>query len=145
MVYMTTTQRYEIEAWLGDDHNLTDDQVTHLMLISDEIDAHYCTPDPDVDDPEQVRDDLRQDTEHERQAAITTAYRLMTEVYTTTVVVGLARDLYAARQAQAAALASLRQAARMVIRPGGRGIESQAGFADSAGVTRMAVRDWLGL
>ena len=74
-----STQRYEMEAWLGDDHGLTDEQVTDLMRIADDIEARYCTPDPDGEDPEQEREDLIQATQDERDAALTIAYRLLTE------------------------------------------------------------------
>lgn len=123
------TQRYEIEAWLGEDHGLTDEQVDELTRISDEIDARY----PD-----------KQDDRDERDAALTVAYRLMVED-PATVVRELAADLARARQAEARAWAGLRQGALSLVREGGRGVESQAGYAQQAGVDRMAVREWLGL
>lgn len=127
---MATTQRHEIEAWLGDDHGLTDQQIDDLMRTADEIaDRH---PDPD---------------DHaERHAALTVAYRLMTG--DTGVVDELGRELTAARAAESLALTGLKQAADMLLPGGGRPLpsssETEAGFARRAGVTRMAVRDWLG-
>lgn len=121
-------QRYELDAWLGDDHGLTDEQVTALMELADDINTRYPGP----------------DNTEERDAALTTAYRLMVED-PRHVVSELSGDLARARLAEARALAALRQAATTLIREGGRGVESQAGFAATAGVDRMAVRTWLGL
>ena len=118
-----TTQRHEIQAWLGDDHGLTDQQVDELVRTADDIAVRY----PDPDDRE------------EREAALTVAYRLMTG--DTTTVEELARELAAARQAQVRALAGLRQAALTLIPAQD---DTQAGFARRAGVDRMAVRGWLG-
>lgn len=118
-----TTQRHEIEAWLGNDHGLTDDQIDALTDTADAITARY--PDPDDRD--------------EREAALTAAYRLMAGDMG--VVDELGHQLLAARLAEARALAGLRQAALDLI-PAGR--ETQAGFARRAGVDRMAVRGWLG-
>jgi hypothetical protein len=119
-----STQRYEIEAWLGDDRNLTGEQIDQLVTVADEIADRYADP----DDGE------------EREASLTVAYRLMTEDEGL-VVDELARELVSARLAQVRALAGLRQAAVSLI-PAGR--ETQAGFARRAGVDRMAVRGWLG-
>lgn len=139
---MKRTQTYEIEAWLGDNHGLTDDRVEELRRISDDIYARYCTPDDDVDDPEIVEADLAQASEAEREAALQTAYRLLSG--DTTVVDELGRELAIARQADACARAGLRQAALMVIEPGTRGSNSEAAFSRRAGLDRMAVRNWLG-
>ncbi|KAB2384768.1 hypothetical protein [Actinomadura montaniterrae] len=118
-----STQRHEIEAWLGDDHGLTDEQIDDLMREADEIAERY----PDEGDQE------------ERDAALTTAYRLMTgEVEE--IVEELGRERLAARIAEAKALAGLRQAATMLIPTA----ESESGFARRANVDRMAVRGWLG-
>lgn len=116
-------QRYEIEAWLGDDHGLTDEQIDALATTADDIAARY----PDEDDAE------------EREAALTVAYRLMAG--DDRVVDELAAELLAARTAEVRALAGLRQAA-VVLVPARE--ETQAGFARRAGVDRMAVRGWLG-
>jgi hypothetical protein len=118
-----STQGYEIEAWLGEDHGLTSDQIDELVTVSDDIAARYPEPDDTT----------------EREAALTVAYRLMTEG--PAVVDELAAELLAARTAQVRALAGLRQAALDLI-PDGQ--ETQAGFARRAGVDRMAVRGWLG-
>lgn len=129
---MTTTQRHEIEAWLGDDHGLTDEQVGDLLRTSDEIAARY--PDPDDRD--------------EREAALTVAYRLMAED-PETVVREVAAERLRAQLAEARAVAGLRQAALILVDLDGgrsaRGIQTQQGFAERAGATRMTVREWLGL
>lgn len=135
----TATQRHEIEAWLGDDHGLTEEQVTELMEISDQIYARYCTPDEGVDDPEMVELDLAQASEGERESALLAAYRVMVEG--PDVVAELGTALRKARTNEALAMAGLRQAALMLIGDA----ETQAGFARQAGVDRMTVRDWLGL
>jgi hypothetical protein len=119
-------QRYELEAWLGDDHGLTAEQVTELLATAGDIEQRY--PDPDDND--------------ERQAALTTAYRLMTGYGQ--AIVDLNEQLMRARVEEARALAGIRQAALTLIRPGGRGIESEQGFALCVGVDRMTVRGWLG-
>lgn len=124
---MTTTQRHELDAWLGDDHGLTEEQITELLHISDEITARY----PDDDD--------------NRAAALTVAYRLMVED-PETVVQQLAADLMHARTAEACAVAGLQEGALLLVEDGGkgaRGIHTQQGYADRAGVTRGTVRDWL--
>jgi hypothetical protein len=124
-------QRYEIEAWLGDDHGLTEDQIRDLLRTADEIAARYPDPD-DADD---------------RETALTVAYRLLVEP-PENVVDELGAALTRARVAEANAKAALRQAAVTLVRVGdrsARGVRSQAGFATAAGVDRMAVKDWLGL
>lgn len=118
-----STQRYEIEAWLGDNHGLTDEQVDNLVTTADDIASRY--PDPDDAD--------------EREAALTVAYRLMAG--DESVVDTLAAELAAARQVQVKALAGLRQAALDLIP---EGCATEKGFARRAGVDRMAVRGWLG-
>jgi hypothetical protein len=118
------TQRYEIEAWLGDNHGLTDDQIDELTRLAEELRERY----PDPDDQE------------ERDAALSAAHRIMVDM-PDAVVEDLARELFAARMAEAKALAGLRQAAIMMV---GWGTETEAGFARRAGVDRMAVRGWLG-
>jgi hypothetical protein len=127
------TERYELEAWLGDDHGLNDEQITELMQISDEIEQRY---------PEDFEDDRES-----REAALTVAYRLMVED-PEDVVHELSAELWRARIAQARALAGLRQGALTLVEPGSkgaRGIRTQQGYAERAAVTRMTVRDWLGL
>jgi hypothetical protein len=126
-------QRYEIEAWLGDNHGLTDEQIARLAATADEIGLRY--PDPDDAD--------------EREAALTVAHRLMMEE-PEAVVDELAATLTAARMRETAALAGLRQAAVDLIDPApvqGRhavGVRSQAGFAAAAGLDRAGVIRWLG-
>lgn len=124
------TQRHEIEAWLGDEPGLTDEQIDQLAAVADEIGARY----PDGDD------------DRERESAITVAYRLMVEDQGA-VVGELADTLLRARQTEQEALAGIQQAAHTLVRVedrSARGLESQAGFAYAAGVDRMAVRTWLG-
>jgi hypothetical protein len=118
-----TVQRHEIEAWLGDDHSLTDDQIDDLMREADEIAERY----PDADDQD------------ERDAALAAAYRIMVGE-ADSLVEELGRERLTARIAEAKALAGLRQAATMLVPAS----ESESGFARRAGVDRMAVRGWLG-
>lgn len=117
-------QRFELDAWLGDDHGLTDDQIEELLRTADEIEEQY----PDEDD----RDD--------REAALTAAYRLMVEA-PEDLVAELAAERTAARIAERKALVALRQVAVTRIN---NGDATEAGFAQQAGVDRMAVRKWLG-
>ncbi|MFF4791880.1 hypothetical protein ACFY2M_19425 [Streptomyces sp. NPDC001276] len=117
-------QMYELEAWLGDDHGLTDGQLTELLAQAGEIEVRY--PDPD--------------DQAERDAALSVAYRLMTEP-AEAVVADYAAQLATARASEAAALVALQHAARTLV-PAGE--MSEAGFADKAGVDRMTVRRrWL--
>jgi DNA-binding transcriptional regulator YiaG len=118
----TTMQRYELDAWLGDDHDLTDDQIDELLRAADEIEEQY----PDEDD----RDD--------REAAFTAAYRLMVEA-PEDLVAELATERTAARIAEHKALVALRQIAITRI---ANGDATEAGFAQQAGIDRMTVRKW---
>lgn len=115
-------QRYELEAWLGDDHGLDEEQIDELLRTADEIEEQY----PDEDD----RDD--------REAALTAAYRLMVEA-PEDLVAELAAERTAARIAEHKALVSLRQVAVTRI---GSGDATEAGFAQQAGIDRMTVRKW---
>ncbi|WP_432137668.1 hypothetical protein [Streptomyces sp. bgisy154] len=117
-------QQYELEAWLGDDHGLTEDQLTELLHTANEIDDQY----PDEDD----RDD--------RDAALTAAYRLMVEA-PDALTAELAAARTAARAAERKALVALRQVAVTRI---ANGDATESGFAQQAGVDRMTVRRWLG-
>lgn len=116
-------QRYELEAWLGDDHQLTNEQIDELHGLADEIEARY--PDPDDQD--------------ERDAALTTAHQLL--LAQDDVLGALAEDLVVARTAEARALASIQQAAHMLIPAK---TSTEAGFARQTGIDRQAVRKWLG-
>lgn len=116
-------QRYELEAWLGDDHGLDEGQLLELLGEADEIEDRY--PDPDA--------------QAEREAALTTAYRLKTEPVED-VLADYGRQRSDARAAAAAASAALQQAARTVVPDG---TLSEAGFSRVAGVDRMSVRKWL--
>lgn len=117
-------QRHELVAWLGDNQgDLTDEQVTELLAIAQDIEARY----PDKDDVA------------EREAALTAAYRLMVED-SAAVVAELAEKLLRARLAESESLAAIRQAA-IVLTPKDW---TEQGFANAAGVDRMAVRKWLG-
>jgi hypothetical protein len=116
-------QRHEMEAWLGDDHGLTGEQVDDLITTAEDIAVRY----PEDDDA-----DLR-------RTALSVAHRAMREGVA--VVDELAKQLADARHAQVVALAGLRQASRSLIPYGD---ETESGFARRAGVDRMAVRGWLG-
>ena len=119
-----TTQRYEIEAWLGDfAHELTDEQVDDLVRISDDIADRY--PDPDDGDV--------------RQSALIAAHRMMTG--DTDVITELGQSWMRASIALAEAKAGLVQAA--LVRED-TGAVSEAEFARQAGVDRMTVREWTG-
>ncbi|MGW9120660.1 hypothetical protein ACWGRV_29310 [Streptomyces sp. NPDC055663] len=121
---MKKIQEYEMRAWLGDGHGLNDGQVADLMRISDEISESY--PDPDDQDL--------------RDAALGTAYRLMTG--DTSVVDEYAETLSRARRMEACALAALAQGARTLV-PTRQ--ETEKDYAIRAGVDRMTVRRrWLG-
>lgn len=115
-------QRYELEAWLGDDHGLTEGQIEELLGQADEVGARSG------DDHDEARE------------ALTAAYRLMREGVDT-VVADLAQRRAAARAAEIDAVAGLRQIAITLIE---RGDATEAGFARQAGVDRMTVRKWLG-
>ncbi|MCP9998007.1 hypothetical protein LUX34_24150 [Streptomyces werraensis] len=117
-------QRYELEAWLGDDHELTDEQIEDLLRTAGDLEEQY----PDEDDRE------------DRDAALTAAYRLMVET-PEDLVAELAAARTAARAAERKALVALRQIAVTRI---SNGDATEAGFAQQAGVDRMAVRRWLG-
>ncbi|MFH8483165.1 hypothetical protein [Streptomyces sp. NPDC018055] len=108
-------QRYELDARLGDDHGLTDDQADDINTRSG-------------DDQDKARE------------ALTVAYRLMRED-ADVVVADLAQRRAAARAAELDALAGLQQAAITLIE---RGDATESGFARQAGVDRMTVRKWLG-
>lgn len=116
-------QRYELEAWLGDNHGLDEKELTELLDQANEIEERY----PDIDD--QV----------ERDAALSAAYRLKTEPVED-VLVDYGKRRSEARAAASAASAALQQAARIVVAPDKL---SEAGFARVAQVDRMSVRKWL--
>lgn len=118
-------QRHDILAWLGDDHGLTTDQIDDLTTTAEDIANRYPNPD-DTDD---------------REAALVVAYRLTTG--DTNVITELAAELLAADIARHRAVVGLRQAAISTIE--GDHTQTQAGFATLVGVTRMTVRNWLGL
>lgn len=77
-----------------------------------------------------------------REAALDTARRLLAG--DTATVDELTAELAAVRQRDAVVKAALGQAARMVIKPGTRGTDSEVAFARRVGVHRLTVRDWLG-
>jgi hypothetical protein len=112
-----------MEAWLGDDHGLTGEQLGELQHTTDDIAARW----PDEDD----RD--------EREAALTAAYRLMAG--DDGVVEELGQALADARTAELRALAGLQQAALTLVQTGR---DTESGFGRRAGVDRMTVRKWLG-
>ncbi|MEW2631648.1 hypothetical protein AB0903_08305 [Streptomyces sp. NPDC048389] len=117
-------QQYELEAWLGDDHKLTDDQLTELLATADEIADQY--PDPD-DQPL-------------AEQALVVAYRLMIEP-AEDVVTDFGEQRAHARALEAASVAGLQQAARTLIPAR---TMPEATFSQRAGIDRMAVRRWLG-
>ena len=115
------TQRHEIEAWLGDNHGLDDDQIDQLVNICDTIAARY----PDADD------------QPERDAALTAAYRILAGE---DILDELGKEHADAVAADARALAGLQQAAHMLI---GQTISENA-FRERGRLNRMSVRKWLG-
>lgn len=117
-------QQYELEAWLGNDHGLTNEQLTELLAAANEITEQY--PDPD-DQPL-------------AEQALVVAYRLMREP-AEDVINDFGEQRAQARALEAAATAGLQYAARTLIP---RGDVSEAGFSARALVDRMAVRRWLG-
>ncbi|MFF8618298.1 hypothetical protein [Streptomyces sp. NPDC015350] len=117
-------QEHEMRAWLGDGHGLDDAQVADLMCISDGISARH--PDPDDQDL--------------RDAALGTAYRLMTG--DSGVIEEYAETLAHARRMEACAMAALEQGALTLVLSGQ---EQERRYAERAGVDRMTVRRrWLG-
>jgi hypothetical protein len=118
----TTMQRYELDAFLGDDHGLDEEQINELLAKADEIEER-CDADPD-----------------EMGEELVAAYRLMRE-NPGEVVKELADRRLAASIAELNALAGLRQAAIVLIE---RGDFTESGFSRAAGVDRMTVRKWLG-
>jgi len=121
--YQPPMQRYELEAWLGDDHELSLDQLNGLLDIANDIEREY---------PDQEDADLR-------EAALTGAYRAMRGEHN--IACRLGQELLTARLSEARALAALRQAALYRIP---NDLDSEKGFAEDAGVDRMTVRKWLG-
>ncbi|MFF8408967.1 hypothetical protein [Streptomyces omiyaensis] len=115
-------QRYELDAWLGDNHGLADDDIEQLLTEANEIEERY--PDPD-DQPE-------------RAAALEVAYRLRIEP-AESVLADFSEQRAKARAAEAVASAGLQQAAQSVI-PAGQ--LSESAFARHVGVDRMTVRKW---
>lgn len=115
-------QRYELKAWLGDDHGLTSEQLDELLSEADEINERY----PDADD------------QAERDAALSAAYRLKVEPVED-VLADFSKQRADARAAESAASAGLQQAAQSVVHDGQL---SEAGFARAVGVDRMTVRKW---
>lgn len=114
-------QRYELDAWLGDDHGLTEEQIHELLDQADEIEERYDG------DQDEVRE------------ALITAHRIL--VGDSDVVAELAARRTEARAAEANAVAGLQQAAVMLV---SSGAATESGFARQAGVDRMTVRKWLG-
>jgi hypothetical protein len=120
----TTMQLFELEAWLGDNHGLDEDQLAELLDDANEIETRY----PDADD------------QPERDAALSAAYRLKIEPIED-VLADYGKQRSDARAAASAASAALQQAARTVVADGKL---SEAGFARVADVDRMSVRKWRG-
>ena len=116
-------QLIELEAWLGDDHRLNEDELTELLDEANEIEERY--PDPD--------------DQAECDAALSAAYRLKTEPIED-VLADYGKQRTDARAVISTASAALQQAARTVV---AEGMLSEAGFARVAQVDRMSVRKWL--
>lgn len=117
---MNITQRHELEAWLGDDHGLTDVQIDELANTVHAIAERH--PDDDA----------------EQEAALTAAYQVA--VGEGDVVAEQGERLSYARRAEQKALSALQQAAVELVPDS----ESESGFARRAGVDRMTVRKWTG-
>lgn len=123
-------QRHEMEAWLGDDHGLTEEQITELMRSADEIGERY----PDPDDQE------------DRDAALFAAYELMVRD-TDEVIAEQAGRIEQGRTLERRGLAGARQTvitleARGELDP--RGTLNESSLARTFGVDRMTIRGWLG-
>ena len=123
-------QLHEMEAWLGDDHGLTEEQIIDLMRTADEIGERY----PDPDDQE------------DRDAALYAAYELMVRD-AGEVIAEQAGRISQGRTLVRRGLAGARQTvvtleARGELAP--RGAFSEAGLARVLGVDRMTIRGWLG-
>jgi hypothetical protein len=114
-------QLHELEAWLGDDHGLTEGQIEDLLSQVDDMEDRY-----DGDE-----DEIRE--------ALVAAHRIL--IGDSDVVAELAERRVQAIVAESSALAGLQQAAIMLI---GSGAATEAGFARLANVDRMTVRKWLG-
>lgn len=117
-------QRHEIEAWLGDEHGLTGDQVDDLMRIAEEIGERY----PDPDDQE------------DRDAALYAAYELMVRD-PEQVIAEQAGRIAQGRTMERRGLAGARQT---VVTLAAAGPVNESALARQLGVDRMAVRGWLG-
>jgi hypothetical protein len=124
-------QRYELDAWLGDNQGgLAEDQITDLLRAANDIGARYPDPD-DADD---------------RELALTVAYRLMVEP-AEDVITELSTDLTRVRLSHHQIMVAIRQAALCLVEPAARkgsGVTSAQGFAARAGVDRQSVLSWLG-
>ncbi|MFF1566922.1 hypothetical protein ACFVY1_25930 [Streptomyces sp. NPDC058293] len=116
-------QLYELEAWLGDNHGLTEEQLDELLTQAVEINERYADPDDQA----------------ERDAALSAAYRLQIEP-AESVIADYSGQLATARSATAAASAGLQQIAQNAIVAGQF---TEAGFARAVGVDRMTVRKWV--
>jgi hypothetical protein len=129
-----TTQRSEVEAWLGDGHGLDDKQVTKLKQLADGITKRYP------------------DDRGARETAWAVARELLvaeTEAAETEVVRQLGIARLEARQAEQDALVGLQQAALQLVDSGenrkARGVRSKQGFAQYSGVARSRIQEWLGV
>jgi hypothetical protein len=113
----------DVEAWLPDDHDLTDEQVEQLREVADRLGRRH-PGDGNAD---------------ERQIALTIAYRALRG--DTAVIDELATDLADAQEAAWQATAGLRMAARFFVTPHGPLADGE--YARRAGVNRATVRNWL--
>jgi hypothetical protein len=122
---MTTTQRHELLAWLGDDHGLTGEQITQLLHTADEIHQQYPG----------------EDAEDERQAALTTAYRMLVEDPNDVLDdLGAARTRHVLEGSRIRA--GIKQAVLYAIE---NELVSEHEAARRVSVDRMTIRKWRGL
>ena len=121
-----STQRDDLDTWLGDNHGLTPDQLDRLRQANSEIADRYPNDDKQA----------------ERAAALTVALRLIRGEE------GVVEELAAIRTQAKLALAGLQQAAVMTVDwhapPSRHNPNGEKAFAERAGVDRMLVRKWGG-
>lgn len=123
--------RDSVLEWLGDDHGLSEEQFAELLRVAGDVAAWYPG----------------KDWAAEREAALSTAYEVLTateEVNLVGVAADEQRDTYAAQVAAARdysiARAALRQAVRSTAARWGTPAEQ---LADLAGEPLTTIRTWL--
>jgi len=115
----TSRAQEDVEAWLGEEHDFTDDQVERLQVIA--------------------RRHAGELNRHDRDVALSIAYRALTGDQT--VIDELATDLADAQEAAWRATSGLRLAALLMVTP--EGPISDIAYARRAGVNQRTVRNWL--